>query len=123
MLTLGKIPNIMYVNTNIYELRKQNVDYSKVNLHYLRIYAREIGVKSPCSRKKDDLIKCIKEIERREVEPVFSKLGRPTNKKLVCKTEQPKNEINSQEKTILLFAINRFRDFLDRLEKEIENKF
>lgn len=99
------------------------MDYSKVSLHFLRIYARDIGVKSPSSYKKDLLIKKIKEVESGEVEPFFSKKGRPANKEVVHKTGQPKVESYTKEKRVLLFAIDRFIEFLDELKKEIENKF
>ena len=94
------------------------MDYSKVNLHFLRIYARDIGVKSPNSCKKDVLIKKIKQIENGEVKPFFSKKGRPMSKKLAYKTER-----NEKEKQICLFIIDKVRKFLDELEKEIEDKF
>ena len=99
------------------------MDYKKVNLHYLRAFAREIGVKSPCTLKKDDLIKSIQKIERREVEPVFSKVGRPLGEKIICEKKERKFKSDSEEKQLLFFVIDRFRSFLNKLEKEIEDKF
>ncbi len=98
------------------------MDYSKVNIHFLRLYAREIGVKSPSSCKKEVLIKRIKQVESGEVVPSFSNKGRPLIQKLNYDIEKEKKE-NTQEKRIYLFIINRFREFLDNLEKEIRDKF
>ncbi len=98
------------------------MDYSKVNIHFLRLYAREIGVKSPSSCKKEVLIKRIKQVESGEVAPSFSNKGRPLIQKLNYDIEKEKKE-NTKEKRIYLFIINRFREFLDNLEKEIRDKF
>ncbi len=99
------------------------MDYSRVNLHILRMRAREIGVKSLYSYKKADLIEKIKEIERGEVKPYFPKVGRPLSEKIPYKFEEIKKAKNSHEKRVLLSYIKRVREFLDDLEKEIENEF
>ncbi len=98
------------------------MDYRKVDLHYLRAYAREIGVKSPSLYKKDLLIKKIKQVERGEVEPYFSKKGRPASKRPDLKVVKKSEDVyckDSKEKRVLLFAIRRFKEFLGELEKEI----
>ena len=99
------------------------MDYTKVNIHYLRAYAREIGVKSPTSYKKDVLIQKIKQVESGEIEPFFSKIGRPSNEKTICKPMLQKVKTESNDKSLLLFVVDRFKEFLDKLEKEIEDKF
>ena len=102
------------------------MDYTKLNLHYLRIYAREIGVKSPSLYKKEILIKKIKQVESGKVEPHFSKMGRPASESFIDVKRQGqgiKLEIDGEEKSVLLFAISRFRKFLDNLEKEIKEKY
>ena len=98
------------------------MDYTKVNIHYLRTYAREIGVKSPSSCKKDLLIKKIKQVESGKVAPYFSKKGRPSHQKLNYDMKKEKPE-STQEKQVYLFIIDKFREFLDNLEKEIRDKF
>lgn len=98
------------------------MDYSKVNIHYLRAYAREIGVKSPSSCRKEVLIKKIKQVESGKVAPYFSKIGRPSHQKLNYDMKKERLE-NIQEKQVYLFIINKFREFLDNLEKEIQDKF
>ncbi len=98
------------------------MDYTKVNIHYLRTYAREIGVKSPSSCKKDLLIKKIKQVESGKVTPYFSKKGRPSHQKLNYDMKKEALE-NTQEKQVYLFIIGKFREFLDNLEREIRDKF
>ena len=98
------------------------MDYTKVNIHYLRTYAREIGVKSPSSCRKDVLIKKIEQVESGKVAPCFSKIGRPSQQKLNYDMKKERLE-NTQEKEIYFFIINKFREFLDKLEKEIKDKF
>ena len=99
------------------------MDYSKINLHLLRIYAREIGVKAPCACTKKELIKKIMDVESGKIKPCFNKVGRPVSKKLVCQIEQLKVENKDQEKSLVLFVINRLKEFLCDLEKEIKEKF
>lgn len=99
------------------------MDYSKINLYFLRIYAREIGVKSPSSCKKDVLIKKIKQVEAGAVKPFFTKLGRPSNEKTLNNSKIQEVEPINQDKSIALFIIDKFRKFLDELEEQIEDNF
>ena len=64
-----------------------NKDYDKVNFHDLRTYARSIGVKSPTTYSKKELIKKIKEVESGFVAPSEEKRGRPSNAKLLTDTQ------------------------------------
>lgn len=98
------------------------MDYSKFNVHYLRRYAKEIGVKSPSSCKKDALIEKIKEIESGKVEPTFSKVGRP----IIKNPDFDKIKGNTltgcgMAKEKLLEHIKIFKEFLEKLESELNN--
>ncbi len=97
------------------------MDYTKLNLHYLRIYARDIGVKSPCSYRKNELILKIKEVESGLVKPYFSKVGRPASRQpnLEDVKKQRKTKVNGCYKNTLFFVLNRMKKFLEDLEKEI----
>ena len=97
------------------------MDYTKLNLHYLRIYARDIGVKSPCSYRKNELILKIKEVESGLVKPYFSKVGRPASKQpnINDVKKQRETNVNGCDKNTLLFLLYRVKNFLEDLEKEI----
>lgn len=90
----------------------------------MRRYARDIGVKSPCTYRKKDLIKKIKDVESGKILPYFSKKGRP-----LCehhnidniKAKQTPN-FEKSDKNVLLYAIKRFKEFLEDLENEIKDK-
>ena len=54
---------------------------SQLGIHELRTLAREVGVKSPTTKKRNELIFAIKAINKKEVEPEFNnKFGRPVKK-------------------------------------------
>ncbi len=57
-------------------------DLRKFNLLTLREFARKIGVKSPTSKKKAQLIKEIVNIEKGLQKPYFSKFGRKPSKSI-----------------------------------------
>lgn len=53
----------------------------QLGIHELRTLAREMGVKSPTTKKRDELIAAIRAIKSKEVEPQFNnKFGRPVKK-------------------------------------------
>ena len=63
---------------NNYNLDEQ---ISQLGIHELRTLAREFGVKSPTTKKRNELILAIKAINKKEVEPEFNnKFGRPVKK-------------------------------------------
>ena len=98
------------------------MDYSKANIHVLRMYAKEIGVKSPSVYTKSVLIEKIKAVESGKTKPYFSKRGRPNSERLsIC--EKNAYQTNQNQKNALLFAINKAKVFLDELEKEIKEKY
>lgn len=98
------------------------MNYSKANIHVLRTYAKEIGVKSSSIYTKSVLIKKIKDVESGEVKPFFSKRGRPNSERLnLC--DKSARQTNKSQKSALLFAINRTKMFLDDLEKEIKERY
>ena len=69
------------------------MDYLKINLHALRTYAKDIGVKSPSIYTKSVLIEKIKAVESGKTKPYFSKRGRPNSERLsVCDKNTQKNK-------------------------------
>ena len=101
------------------------MDYTKINLHLLRIYAREIGVRSPSTCTKAQLIKKIKDIESGKVKPFFNKVGRPVSKTPATKEIKRQQDLSLKDcksaKEMLIVSINIFKEFLAKLEQEIEN--
>ena len=98
------------------------MDYSKFNVHYLRRYAREIGVKAPSTCRKHILIEKIKEVESGKVEPYFNNVGRP----IIKNPDFDKIKENTltgcdTAKEQLLEYIKNFKEFLEKLEKELNN--
>ena len=52
-------------------------DLPKLNLHVLRYIGQIVGVKSPCQKRKQELINEILQICKGEKEPTFESRGRP----------------------------------------------
>ena len=75
------------------------LEYLKtLNLHSLRTYAREIGVKAPTSLKKDQLINEIMFVQSGVKQPqLFSKKGRPTCNVIEKNFEEKLEKINLKE--------------------------
>ena len=92
------------------------MDYSKTNLHVLRTYAKEIGVKSPSVYTKSVLIEKIKGVESGKIKPFFSKRGRPTSETSLTALSGEK-AISKQRLTLIVSEIKKL---LTNLEKEIE---
>ncbi len=93
------------------------MDYSKTNLHILRMYAKEIGVKSPSVYTKSVLIEKIKAVESGKTKPYFSKRGRPNSE--ISLTTLGRE--NTKSKQRLMQNIKAIKKRLRDLEKEIAN--
>ena len=96
-------------------LRSELNEYS---FTYVRKIGRNIGVKSPTSMTKDKIIDCILAIQKGEMQPVFTKRGRP------AKTISPVNEhfelqkkYSEKERQRLLKE--KVSKYLEKLKKEI----
>ena len=92
------------------------MDYSKTNLHILRMYAKEIGVKSPSVYTKSVLIEKIKDVKSGKTKPYYSKRGRPTSETYLTALSGEK-AISKQR---LMFIVSEIKKLLTNLEKEIE---
>ena len=75
-------------------------NYSQYHIADLRIYAKKIGVKSPTTKNKKEMIKSIRDIEEKGVNPEYSNRGRPTKK---SPTDIKKISIEDVEKLIEKF--------------------
>lgn len=80
-----------------------NRELQKLDIHELRALARQIGVSSPTSKKKGDLIDCIMSIVTGKTVPEFKNInrGRP------CKQSDVNYSIENYKP---IFAINEFTD-------------
>ena len=91
-------------------------DYSKINFHELRLYARQIGVKKPTTYNKKELIEKIKQIEKGQVAPVVEKRGRPIKQSLFAKQKE-----FSSNKREIMFEIRQvigiMEDLYDKVAK------
>ena len=90
------------------------MEYTRIRLeimsiHNLRHLGKSIGVKSPCTLNKSQLIEQIVLIQKGNIKPCFSKKGRPTkldtNEYLARKKEE-KIEIVKQQIDILEKTLN-----------------
>lgn len=93
------------------------MDYSKANIHVLRTYAKEIGVKSPSIYTKSVLIEKIKDVKSGKTKPYFSKRGRPNSE--ISLTTLGRE--NTKSKQRLMQNIKAIKKRLRDLEKEIAN--
>ena len=92
--------------------------YTWDNLENLLIYTlreigREVGVKSPSSKKKYDLIQEIINIQNGTTAPYFTNLGRPTLGSIP--PFPPKNNSTEIEREML--------EKIEAIEKEVQNFF
>ena len=96
------------------------MDYNIVGLQSLRALARNIGVKSPTSYTKAQLIKKIKEVESGERAPHFTTRGRPA-KKLVGAEKIKENIKIIESKTDIIdqlqFAIRIINQTIEQISK------
>ncbi len=91
-------------------------DYEKYSLQALRTYGRQIGVNSPTSKKKEDLISEIIKIETGEVKPSFTKKGRRVKNGIVSiKLEKDKEYIKIQKTGEIVSLLNKFVEDLTKI--------
>ena len=79
------------------------MDYKKDNLKQMSVYplrkiGKDLGVKSPTSLKKNELIESILDIQSGKIKPVSSKHGRPSLNSEYKSLENNKKEKEQKEK-------------------------
>lgn len=72
-------------------------ELEKIQIHVLRDIGRQLGVKSPSSLKKSQLIEQIMAVDSGRVEPNFTKKGRPSLGK-ECKTKKIQRTLDDRER-------------------------
>lgn len=81
-------------------------------LYELRLIGREIGVKSPTSLTKKELVEKIIEIKKGKQKPVFSKKGRPSY--IVCDMDKLNKKVLDKIDKILENAKKEIIDLLTK---------
>lgn len=102
--------------------------YEDLGIYDLRAIAREMGVKSPTTLKRNELINAIEEIKNKKVEPYHKKTkkGRPYKSRIklvnvfeyATKEEQKRVEIEIIKKYKNLFLL--IKDFNEKVNIFIE---
>ena len=77
-------------------------------IHLLRQIGRELGVKSPSTLKKSQLIEQILGISSGEISPTFSKVGRPQLDGVVEKSKNKDEKNVEKELDQILELIKKF---------------
>lgn len=70
------------------------------NVHSLRIIARKIGVKSPTTLKKEQLIEQIGLISDGKISPYFSNRGRPSLSEISEQKSKEKQSLKEKQKQL-----------------------
>ena len=86
-------------------------DLESKTIHDVRNLARELGVRSPSTLNKDEVIKRINQINNGEREPYFSSKGRKPRSKLIV------NKITKKE--LSEFEVNKINELIDKLKTDI----
>ena len=86
-------------------------DLESKTIHDVRNLARELGVRSPSTLNKDEVIKRINQINNGEREPYFSNKGRKPRSKLIIN--------NITKKELSEFEVNKINELIDKLKTDI----
>lgn len=93
------------------------MNYTKKNIHFLRRYAKTIGVGKPTTFTKARLIEKILEVEQGRVAPKFSKIGRPMGDRF----DLEEGKLIIEEKKKIILTIDKTIESLQQLKREIES--
>ncbi len=86
-------------------------------MHIIRVLGRQMGVKSPTSKRTAEIIKEIREIFNGEKEPYYTVAGRkPKNIYLSYKADE--NDVNFSK-----YKLNKVIEEYEETIKEIEEKY
>ena len=86
-------------------------DLESKTVHDVRKLARELGVRSPSTLNKGEVIKRINQINNGEREPYFSNKGRKPRSKLIIN--------NITKKELSEFEVNKINELIDKLKTDI----
>ena len=78
----------------------------KLGIYELRSLARSMGVQSPTSKKREELISAIKDIQSGTLKPQFNNFGRPVKK------------LSNQNELLSHLIINGDKELEDKIKKE-----
>ncbi len=83
-----------------------NEQIEKLGIYELRSLARSMGVQSPTSKKREELISAIKGIQSGVIKPQFNNFGRPVKK------------LSNQNELLSNLIINGDKELEDKIKKE-----
>lgn len=81
----------------------------KLGIYELRSLARSMGVQSPTSKKREDLISAIKDIQSGKLKPKFNNYGRPVKK------------LSSQDELLSKLIINGDKELESKIKQQQED--
>ncbi len=100
--------------------QKINLDY--LNIYQLRDYARQVGVKSPSNKKRNDLMLEINNVLNGTTKPFFPPAvykGRPPYNKALRNIEQFANFETAENYKILKNSLKKIYDELEVILKKL----